>query len=259
MPHCASKCLPLINRISTWILFGLFFLLPELAECNSWRVIPIRLDMDQRTRSGVVTIVNDSEAPMSFSVEPLEWTQDEQGNDLYTETKDILSFPKSLTVEPRSERIVRTGIKVPAVDTEKTYRLFIKQESDPQHRSATAVAIVIRFGVPIFSKPLNETVSGEITKNVINNGTIAIGIKNNGNVHFRVQSLKLEGLNLDGASIWSQEIPGTYFLTGTEREFSLDIPEQICSHLNSLNVEVTSDRVQLSRQINVDKSMCLTP
>lgn len=248
-----------MTRISTWILFGLFFLLPELAECNSWRVIPIRLDMDQRTRSGVVTIVNDSENPMSFSVEPLEWTQDEQGNDLYNETKDILSFPKSLTVEPRSERIIRTGIKVPAVDTEKTYRLFIKQETDPQHRSATAVAIVIRFGVPVFSKPLNETVSGEITKNSISNGTVTVGVKNNGNVHFRVQALKLEGLDLNGASIWSQEIPGTYFLAGTEREFSSEIPEQICSHLNSLTVDVTSDRVQLSRQINVDKSMCLNP
>ena len=215
--------------------------------------------MDQRNRSGVLTIVNDSENPMTFSVEALEWTQDKDGKDLYTETTDILYFPKILTIEPRSERIIRAGIKVPAVNSEKTYRLYIKQETDPQHRTAMAVAIVVRFGVPIFSKPLNENVSGEISQSLIQNGSVTIGVKNSGNVHFRAQALKLSGMDSIGTSVWTHELPGAYLLAGSERLFDTVLPEEICSQLNALAIEVETDRVQLSGKIDVDKSMCSSP
>ena len=252
----------LISFYTRCLLLALFVLaaaLPESAECNSWRVIPIRIDMDQRTRSGVITIVNDSDDPLSFSVDAREWTQDINGYDQYTETTDILYFPKNLTVGPRSERIIRAGIKVPAVSTEKTYRLFIKQETDPDRRSATAVAIVIRFGVPIFSKPLQETFSGEITQSMVTEDTFALSVKNNGNSHFRVQTVKLNGTDSNGMAVWSHELSGAYLLAGTEQTFTTDLPDEICSQLNALAIEVVADRVQLNGQIDVDKAMCLKP
>lgn len=83
----------LIYTLLALLLMGA--VLPRPVYSGSWRVIPIRIDMDQRSRSGVVTIVNDSEEAIRFSVEAREWTQDQAGKDLYLETSDILFSPRN--------------------------------------------------------------------------------------------------------------------------------------------------------------------
>jgi fimbrial chaperone protein len=117
-----------LSKICFWGLLLSLVLPDTAAHSGSWRVIPIRLDFDQRSRSGIVTINNDSDERISFTIEAREWTQNQDGKDQYTETLDILYFPKVLSIEPHTERVIRAGIKTPAVKKEKTYRLFIKQD-----------------------------------------------------------------------------------------------------------------------------------
>jgi len=247
----------LIYTLLALLLMGA--VLPRPVYSGSWRVIPIRIDMDQRSRSGVVTIVNDSEEAIRFSVEAREWTQDQAGKDLYLETSDILFFPKELIIDPNSERIIRTGIKVPATVKEKTYRLFIKQETAPRETPGTSVAIAIRFGVPIFAKPLNEQVSGEIVHLEVKDSKVNVAVKNSGNTHFRIQALKILGKDVSGASILSQELNGGYLLNGSEKEFTFAILGDICTQLNVMDIEVVTDRMQINGKADVDKAMCLTP
>lgn len=239
------------------MLLGTVFTVP--AHCGTWRVIPIRLEFNQRTRSGVVTITNDSDDPISFNVEAREWTQDPEGKDVYSETSDILFFPKSLTIDPHSQKIIRAGIKVPALDREKTYRLFIKQEAPPQERSTTTVAIAIRFGLPIFAKPLTEEIRGEVVEASIREGRLTVEIKNSGNAHFRVNSLQLEGKDANGAAVLSQAVNGAYLLAGSERAFTALLPGDQCNQMDRMTVEVLSDRIQLSEELKVDQTMCSAP
>jgi fimbrial chaperone protein len=247
----------LIYTLLALLLMGA--VLPRPVYSGSWRVIPIRIDMDQRSRSGVVAIVNDSEEAIRFSVEAREWTQDQAGKDLYLETSDILFFPKELIIDPNSERIIRTGIKVPATVKEKTYRLFIKQETAPRETPGTSVAIAIRFGVPIFAKPLNEQVSGEIVHLEVKDSKVNVAVKNSGNTHFRIQALKILGKDVSGASILSQELNGGYLLNGSEKEFTFAILGDICTQLNVMDIEVVTDRMQINGKADVDRAMCLTP
>jgi fimbrial chaperone protein len=223
---------------------------------SGWQVIPIRLEFDQRTRSGVVTIKNDNDAPISFTVEGREWTQDVEGEDLYTETSDILFFPKQLTIGPHQERIIRAGIKVPALQTEKTYRLFIKQEANPEESSGSQVAIVIRFGVPIFAKPSEEHVIGEIVATEIGKGTFKTILKNTGNVHFRVKSVQLTGFDSTGEEVYSEAVNGNYLLEGSQRVFSAPLSRETCDRIDSLEIQVVSERIQLNGKLHVDKAMC---
>jgi len=231
----------------------------EPAYSGTWRVIPIRPEFDQQSRSGVVTITNDSDEKISFSIDAREWTQTEEGKDQYTETLDLLFFPKVLSIDPHAERVIRVGIKSPAVKKEKSYRLFIKQEVPPEERSGTTVAIAIRFGVPIFSKPLVEEVKGAIAQTMIQQGALKIDLKNTGNVHFRVAKIHLSGKNASGAQVFSQELDGGYLLAGTEHIFGTVLPEEVCTELRDIDIQVTSDRIHFSGKIDVDKAMCLTP
>lgn len=248
-----------LKKLTLCLLFVALFTPLSSAFSGTWQVIPIRLDFDQRTRSGVITIKNNSDEKISFSVEARQWSQEADGKDIYSETSDILFFPKMLNIEPHKERIIRAGIKVPALNKEKTFRLFIKQESAPEKRKGSNVAIAIRFGVPMFATPREEKISGEITATVFEEDSVLVGIKNSGNTHFRVSTIQLSGTNSAGKETYKQTLSGNYLLAGTERTFAAPLPHDVCRQLKTIDIQVASDRIQLDRKINVDKAMCPTP
>lgn len=245
------------NNFLRLCLFLLIIAALPLPAMSDWRVIPIRLDFDQKTRSGVVTLSNDGEEAISFTVDASEWSQDKTGQDSYTPTKDLVFFPKAVTVPAKQERVVRTGIKVPAISQEKTYRLFIKETAAPRKTEGTAVAIAIQFGVPIFAKPVNEEVKGVITSTISSNGQQAeITVANGGNVHFRISTITLSGKDVAGHEIMSQEINGWYLLAGSARTYFAPIPAESCPQLKTIDIQVNAGRLTLNGKIDVDPAMC---
>ena len=225
---------------------------------SDWRVIPIRLEFDQKTRSGVVTLSNDGEEAISFTVDAGEWSQDKTGKDSYTPTKDLIFFPKAVTVPAKQERVVRTGIKVPATGQEKTYRLFIKEAATQKKSEGTAVAIAIQFGVPIFIKPVKEEVKGEITSTISANGQqVEMTVANSGNVHFRIGTITLSGKDSTGKEIMQQVVNGWYLLAGSARTYFAPLPAESCSLLKTIDIQMKADRLTLDGMINVDPAMCV--
>jgi fimbrial chaperone protein len=225
-------------------------------HADGWRVIPIRLDFDQKTRSGVITLTNDSEQIISFNVEAMEWTQDGQGQDHYLPTNDLVFFPKVLSINPKQERVIRAGLKVPPVNQEKTYRLFIKEVPKKRETVGTNVSIAVRFGVPVFAAPPRKDMRGEIAETLLDQGKLIFTTNNTGNVHFRIETTYVSGKNDTGEVIFSNDLMGWYLLVGAGRTFSLEIPNGICRQLKVINILASSDDVQFSGTIDVVPSMC---
>ena len=109
---------------------------------------PIRLDLGKDAKSSVITVTNEAEEKLNVQMKAMEWSQDADGKDVYTDTSDIIFFPKIMTIEKKEDRIIRVGIKALAVLREKTYRLFVEEIPEPKKAQGTSVAIAIRFGVP---------------------------------------------------------------------------------------------------------------
>lgn len=229
------------------------------AEAGNWRVAPIRLNFDTTTRSDVVTITNDSEETLTLEVSAMQWTQNQDGQDIYLPATDLIFFPKQLVIKPNNERVVRTGIKLPAVNREKTYRLFIKEVPDRSQSPQNTVAIAIQFGVPVFVKPAKEETAGVIVDAQIINGMLSARIENQGNNHFRVQTITLNGQSAIGETLSTQELQGWYLLSGNSRVFSASLPVEFCRQINVLEIQVDTDRIKLNGRINVDPSMCPAP
>lgn len=245
-----------------WLLWGMvcgMLLHSASAFAAGWRVIPIRLDFDRNSRSGVVTLANDSDQPISFSVEAMEWTQDAQGVDHYTATTDLVFFPKVLNVPPSEERVIRAGLKVPPVKTEKTYRLFIKEEPQKRENQGAAVAIAVRFGVPVFAKPAREELRGEIAQATLAEGKLQIDVRNTGNIHFRIDSTRISGKDAAGSERFNQDLKGWYLLSGAGRTLTTEIPAETCRQLSTLEISATGTGVQFSGKIDVDPTHCQTP
>jgi fimbrial chaperone protein len=239
------------------ILFCLS-LAPSGAFAGEFRVTPIRLDFDRGTKSGVITIVNEGGDRLNVQMRAFEWTQNADGKDEYTETNDIIFFPRIMSLEKSAEKILRAGIRIPATAKEKTYRLFIEEIPEPKKaEGGVNVAIAIRFGVPIFVKPLKEEVKGVIEKAELSKGDISLLLKNRGNTHFIIKSIDFKGQNAKGEEVFSKELSGWYLLSGASKLYTTPVPQEVCRDLSRLAIEIKTDRFDLNGKLDVDQAMCI--
>ena len=116
----------------------------------------------------------------------------------------------------------------------------------------------VRFGVPVFVKPLKEEVKGEITGASLAKGVVTTKIKNDGNTHFRIGSVSLKGTNSQGAETFATKLDGWYLLADAARSYAAPIPAGKCAETAQIEIEVTTDaKITLKRQLNVEKALCL--
>ncbi len=238
------------------VFLFLLLLAPQGARSGEWRVSPIRLELGRDAKSGVITIYNEAEEPLQVQMKAFEWTQDSEGKDLYTETEDLLFFPRIMIFAKKEDRILRVGIRVPAATKEKAYRLFIEEIPGPRKSEGINIAIAIRFGVPVFVKPLKEEVKGEIGKVEMAKRVVRIPVRNAGNAHFVIQSVVVTGENAKGEKVFARDISGWYLLEGASRMYTTELPMDVCGELTGIAAEVKADRVSLTGGLSPDKTMC---
>ena len=226
------------------------------AEGAKWHVSPIRLELGRQAKSGSVTVTNDTDEPMQVQMTAMEWTQDGKGKDRYEETQDLVFFPKIMELKGKEARVIRAGIRVPAAKTEKTYRLFIQEIPLPGKPRGTNVAIAIRFGLPIFVRPVREEEKGEIGPTGLERGTVRTEVHNRGNVHFAIRSVVVKGIDPGGEPVFEKELNGWYLLAGASRSYSLEIPGDECKRVATFEVSVKTDRFPLETSISGDTSRC---
>jgi fimbrial chaperone protein len=244
-------------RLITFCVSSLVLLFSSLSLAGTWRVSPIRLEFGRGAKSGVIKVINEAEEKLTVQMKAFEWTQDAEGKDDYKETGDILFFPRIMVFEMKEERVLRVGIKMPAVKKEKTYRLFIEEIPGPRKAEETAVAIAIRIGVPLFLKPVKEEVKGEIENIGMAKGRFSARVRNAGNVHFTIHSILVKGKNPEGEDLFTKGLSGWYLLAGASRVYSTEIPSEGCLEAASIVIEVNTDKFTISGKLDADKSMCL--
>lgn len=215
------------------------------ANAGDFGVSPIRVDLDRGTKSAIVTVSNDDSKPLAFQVRALQWTQDAAGADQYTDTTDLVYFPQQLKIPPGESRVVRVGYKVPAAQAEKTYRLFIEELADSAGRSAqTGVAITLRFGVPVFLRPPAERLAGDLALSTAAGNARAL-VRNTGNVHFRIASVRYTGLTAEGETVFEHALDGWYLLAGAERAYGLRLTPEQCARAHVLRAEAFAEKLHL--------------
>lgn len=240
------------------LLLSLVF--PSVGYSGQWRVAPIWITLDQRARSSVVTILNDGEDTVHLQGKAMEWTQDSKGKDVYQETNDLLFFPRLLMLKKGEQKIIRAGIRIPAIQKEKTYRLFIEEIPQPKTETAdaTQLTVAVRFGIPVFVKPLKEELAAELASVTLSKGVVMAHVRNTGNSHFRISEVTVKGSDGNGQETFTEKINGWYLLAGGDRVYSIPIPAEKCASTKQLDLTLsTTTKITLNRQMNVDESQCL--
>lgn len=222
-------------------------------HASEFAVSPVRAELRAGALSETITVSNRGGNTIRVGVKVMEWTQDAQGKDVYTDSTELVYFPRQMELEPNSKRLVRVGVKAAAGATERTFRMFIEELPEPAADPARAqVGVYFRFGVPIFLTPAAPRVLPEIGEPTLANGKLSLLVKNAGNQHFRVNKVTVE----DGAG-FSRDIGGWYTLAGAQRTYTLDLPRDVCRKARSLSLAVEGEAgLRADRKLNVDPARC---
>lgn len=233
------------------------------ASAADFQIQPTTLSLSAGEKSGAFSVINNGSEKIDFQISLKEWTQDENGKDVYADTEDMVFFPKIMTVEPNSQRAIRVGIKGPPSAREKTFRLFVeeiptqKKESEAEKGKIRAgLTIAFRFATPIFVRPVKPQESAVVERLDMARGSVKASVRNTGNVHLKLRSVQFTGRAADGKEVFSKEFAGWYVLHGVAQTYEATVPKDQCQNLATIDVKALAENLMITGTLNVQKNMC---
>jgi fimbrial chaperone protein len=235
------------------------------AFAADFQIQPTSMFLSTSDKSGAFSVINSGNEKIDFQISVKEWAQDEKGKDVYTDTQDIVFFPKIMTVDPNSQRAIRVGIKGPKSLQEKTYRLFVEEIPTPKKESEmkqigkikAGITIAFRFAVPVFILPVKPQESAVIEKLDMVNGTARATVRNAGNVHVKLLSITFTGKAADGKELFTREVAGWYVLRGMAFPYEAKVSKEQCNNLATIDVTAKAEDLTINTgTMNVQKKMC---
>jgi len=254
-PLAVSLCVPLVA-------LGLTLALPGAASAAAFTVKPTQITLSSRTTSTIVTVTNESQRQMRFEIRAVKWLQDDRGTLQLSPAGTTISVtPLLLTLAPGASRNVRVAAPASAFGAvEGTYRLFVEELPDASAPiEPGAVAIRMEVGVPIFLNPARPASSGQIVGAALEQGKLAFRVRNTGNVHMVIGSVKMQAVDASGAVKLDRSQPGWYVLAGDARVFEESIASADCAGAQKVAVTVEFVGGMLKTDVPVPNGACGGP
>jgi fimbrial chaperone protein len=199
------------------VLFGCL-LWAAGAQAGSLQVGPLRLTLSAAQPVSALTVRNEGTQPMVIHVQGCVWSQ-EEGDDIYLPSQELLATPPIFTVPPGGAQIVRVGLRRPAdPQRELAYRLYVQEVLPSPEPGFQGLQTALRIGVPIFVAPAHAA-SPVLRARATHKpqGTIQITLSNAGNAHIQIASFSLSTLGNTRALV-SQPV-STYLLPDQTRHW----------------------------------------
>lgn len=181
---------------------------------------PVRLALSHAQPVAALTVRNAGAAPVVLQLKTMAWTQ-EDGEDRYTPTGELLATPPIFTLAPGAAQTVRVGLRrEPDARRELAYRLYLHEVPGTAEPTGTGVRISLRLGVPVFVSPPGEAAPRLHWGLERAPDGVWLHARNEGNAHVRVAQFSLAA---DGESPIAHQNP-VYILPGHERRWRFERP-----------------------------------
>lgn len=194
------------------------------AQASSILISPIIVTLGQENRSAAITVRNDGDEPRLIQTELLRWTQ-ENGENRYAPSGDILVNPPLATLQPHQAQIFRIGLTGdPDPPQELAYRLYFSEVPMPARAGATGVRIALRIGLGVFVVPRDDPgARPEWTAFQNDDGTLRLSLHNGGNRHLKLNRLRVND-PATGAPLGELPQQSVTLLAGQTRQFTIPSP-----------------------------------
>jgi fimbrial chaperone protein len=175
-------------RVKHFFAF-VFLVVPCMLLAAEVHINPVRLKFEPGQTIDSFKVVNAGKDPVLFQLKAFKWTQ-EEGKDVYTDTKDIILNPPIANIAEESYQLVRVGLRAPLnPKIEHTYRVIATQVPSKNKTDSFQVETLIRFSIPVFIEPKNKIDDLSIDTKSLPNGDLELHIKNAGNRHIQITNI----------------------------------------------------------------------
>ena len=212
------------RRSTSQALCGLAFfaLAVASASAGSFSVNPVRATLTASQPVTSLVVHNSGTEATVVQLEAVAWSQ-QDGQEVYTATREILATPPIFTVPPGGSQVVRVGLRR-AVDAQRelTYRLFLQEVPRAPLPTDKGLQVVLRIGLPVFVPPTAPVKPALRWHARAHEGALTLGVTNEGNAHIQVANSKL--LLAGNSRLLASQDLATYVLPGQRREWVVKVP-----------------------------------
>lgn len=173
-------------------IVGLFLLFwVNAAMAFDFEIDRIRLDLSlDEPVQGMLIKNNSDKMPVNLQVTAMSWKQ-ENGQDIYAPTNDLIIAPSVVTIPPARSQVMRVGWRQPApVANEIAYRIYVQQLNAAALNTRIGVQFKLSLGVPVFIKPAQPVYQFNWIVKRSGNG-YSVTLQNSSNVHIQITQLEL--------------------------------------------------------------------
>lgn len=249
-----------MKHFNKFVLFSLVLLLAVPLHASSFKVHPLRFEFSDKNRTAIFKLTNTTDHSVTVQLSSAKWLQDDQGNDSYTPTSDIVFFPRIVKIEQGEERIVRLGYRgQPADRAEGTYRLFA-QELPPRGERNNALNFAFRFSLPIFiianraPAPVEKMLGAQLI-----DGQLRVWMVNEGGRHYMVKTFSTRGTGALQETVFEDSTGGWYVLANAKKQFSIPLDEAGCAQSQLIDISIVLDKKKIQTRVPVNRQDCKKP
>lgn len=236
------------------IAFFLMLLFSQGGIAGSFEVNPIRVDLSANTRSAALSVRNSGAAPVVVQANIVSWTQ-ENGQDVYTPTKQMLITPPIATIPTGANQIFRLGMRrAPDAAKELAYRVFLREVPPPPKPGFQGLQVALRLSLPVFVQPRQGKAKATLVWNLQLQGddTLRLRLDNKGTGHIQVSDIAL--FQPGGKQPVASESSLVYVLPGQSHSWELKAPTAHLKPTDHLRLKVTTDAGSLDTAIDLGSS-----
>lgn len=204
-----------LHQIACAVVIGLF---AQSSPAANLQISPVTISFKTGQAAAGITLQNQGDAPVYGQVRAFAWSQ-RDGEDVLTETADVLVSPPIIEIGPRAAQTIRLVRRdVAARTSELSYRLLI-DEIPRGGGPESGVDILLRYSVPVFvlptenAEPLLDWSIGR------ESGGWALRVSNRGRVHAQLGATRLD--NQAGQQYELSKGLLGYVLPGQQRRWML--------------------------------------
>jgi fimbrial chaperone protein len=196
-------------------------------------------DVQAPGAAAIITLRNDGADPLNAQIRVFRWVQ-VNGEERLEPTDDVVASPPITTMAPRTNQTVRLVrvTKRPAAAGE-SYRLLVDELPEAKARQQRAVAIVVRYSIPVFFYP-RDAAAARLTWSLgRSGGRDYITATNDGDRHVRVSALNLH--DASGATISLGNGLAGYVLGRSTMRWAVPGNSQRLNPANSIMISAQGD------------------
>jgi fimbrial chaperone protein len=213
-----------------------------VATAASLTISPLRIDLDQRTRSGILTVANAADQPVNVVVGGYRWEQTGDAPQTLGDAPELAVYPKSFTLAPHESRPIRVALLQSAGTSERAYRILITELLPPNSATdGVMLRVQEQLSIPAFSAAQTPTIALHVVGARVGDRGVTFAVRNDGSKHAFIGRADVELLDAHATVLARVGVDGWYVLAGAVQRYGTTIAAGVCARVATLRLHIHSE------------------